>query len=278
MHPRRIPRTTSLRAAPTRQWAARLTLLFIVTFGATVMVLSRTNSSFVTTLRATATDVLVPVISVVTKPVDAVRDFRVWMTDMASLQAQNASLQAQVHSLAQWQTVANEIQAENDALRKLIQVVPTGKVSYTAVRIVSESAGPYMRTALINGGKDDNISTGQAVIGPEGLAGRVVETGRSSARVLLLTDINSRVPVVGEISREHSIASGNNSRDVTLDYVESGSKMQAGERLLTSGDGGIFPPGIPVGVITSINGNIVTVRPLTDWSRMEYVSVVSYEF
>lgn len=278
MQPRRIPRTTTVRVNPVRAWAVRLTLFFIVMFGATLLVLSRTNSGFLSSLRASATDVLVPVISVVTKPVDAVRDFRVWVADMGGLQAQNASLKAQVSNLSQWQGIANEIQAENDALRKLIQVVPTGKTTYTAVRIVSESAGPYMRTALINGGKNNNINVGQAVIGAEGLVGRVVEAGNSSARVLLMTDINSRVPVLGEISREHSIASGNNSRELTLDYVESGSKMQVGERVVTSGDGGIFPSGIPVGVITSINGNIITVRPLVDWSRMEFVSVVAYEF
>lgn len=275
---RRFVRTVSLRAAAPRHLAPRLTLLFILTFGATVTLLSHTGSPLLATLRATLTDVLVPVLSVAAKPVDAVRDAKLWLTGAMHMQQENAALKAQVQSLAQWQAIANQVQAENDALRKLIQVVPAGNTSYIAARIVSESGGPYVRTALINGGAADGIAGGQAVVGAEGLVGRVIEAGSSSARVLLLTDINSRVPVIGEISRERSIASGNNSRELTLDYVEAGSRMQPGERLLTSGDGGVFPPGVPVGVIAGASGTIVTVKPLADWARMEYVSVVSYAF
>lgn len=275
---RRSSRTVSLRALSSRHWAPRLTLLFILTFGATVMVLSRSNSAFVSSVRSTMTDVLVPVLSVAAKPVDAVRDAKLWLSDMADMRSQNLALKNHVQSLTQWQAIANSLQAENDALRKLISIVPGGKTSYVAARVVSESGGPYVRTALINAGAEDGVAANQAVIGGEGLVGRVVESGQTSARVLLLTDINSRVPVMGEISRERSIATGNNSRELTLDYVEAGSKMEAGERIVTSGDGGVFPPGIPVGVISGISGNIVTVKPLADWARMEYVSVVAYEF
>ncbi len=250
----------------------------MLTFGVTVMVLARTNSAFVASGRAAMTDVLVPVMSVIAKPVDAVRDARLWLADMATLRAENEALKMKVASMSQWQGMAGELQAENNALRKLVQVVPAGKVSYVAARIVSESGGPYVRSALINGGAADGIAVQQAVIAGEGLVGRVVEVGRSSGRVLLLTDINSRVPVMGERSRERSIASGNNSGALALDYVESSTKMVVGERLVTSGDGGIFPPGIPVGVISSIDANGVAVTPLADWTRMEYVSVVNYEF
>lgn len=274
----RPPRTSPSRAVSTRHLAPRLTLLFIVTFGATVLVLSRTNSAFVGTMRSAMTEVLVPVLSLVAKPVDAVHDARVWVEEMAAMKSENAALRTQVQGLAQWEEVANQLQTENEALRKLIRVVPGGKSTYVAARIVGESGGPYMRTALINGGARDGIARDQAVIGVDGLVGRVVEANHASARVLLLTDINSRVPVIGEISRERTIAAGNNSRTLALDYVEADSKMQVGERVLTSGDGGVFPPGIPVGVISSVQGNAVTVKPLADWTRTEYVSVVSYTF
>ena len=128
------------------------------------------------------------------------------------------------------------------------------------------------------GGKLDGIATGQAVIGADGLVGRVVEAGQGSARVLMLTDINSRVPVISESSREKSIAAGNNSETLSLDYVATGSEMKVGERLLTSGDGGVFPPGIPVGIISSIQNGNVLVEPVTDWSRLEYISAVDYHF
>lgn len=261
-----------------RQWALRASLIFVVTFGVTLMVMSRTNNALVGTLRGTVTDVLVPVMSVVSKPVDLVRDGGMWVSDLVNLRKENALLKTQVTQLMQWQTVAGELKTENNALRELIHVVPGGKSTYTAARIVSESGGPYVKSALINGGKLDGIAVGQAVVGAEGLVGRVVEAGQGSARVLMMTDINSRVPVVAENSREKSIASGNNSDTLTLDYVVTSSEMKVGERLLTSGDGGVFPPGIPVGVISSIQNGNVLVEPITDWSRLEYVSVVDYQF
>jgi rod shape-determining protein MreC len=195
-----------------------------------------------------------------------------------TLRDQNRALKAQVAELMQWQATANDLKAENEALQRLIHVVPDGKMRFFAARIVGDSGGPYMRSALISGGGEDGIKEGQAVISAEGLLGRVIEAGNSSSRVLLLTDINSRVPVVSEHSRERSIASGDNSAALKLDYVETGSRMEVGERLLTSGDGGIFPPGVPVGVITRIDGGAVTVQPLVDWARTEYVNVVDYEF
>lgn len=278
MPARRPPRHGSSRALSARYMAPKLAVLFLATFGMTVMVLSRTNNSFVTTLRGAMTDVLVPVLSVIAKPVDVVHSAGVWLDDTTALRSQNEALKGQVQGLAQWEGIANQLQAENDALRQLIHVVPGGKSTYVAAKIVGESGGPYMRAALLDGGARDGIARDQAVIGVDGLVGRVVEANPASARVLLLTDINSRVPIIGEISRERSIAAGNNSRELSLDYVESGSKMQIGERLLTSGDGGLFPPGIPVGIISAINGNSVTVKPLADWTRTEYVSVVAYQF
>jgi rod shape-determining protein MreC len=279
MSTRRIPsRSTSLRALTPRHWASRITLISIITFGLLIMTLSRTNQGFTNSVRTTMTDVLVPVMSVVAKPVEAVRDVRIWFSEITSLRSENVMLQAKVSQMAQWQTIANELKAENDALRALIEVVPKGKTTYIASRIVSESGGPFVRAALISGGMENGINADQAVIGTEGLVGRIIEAGNSSARVLLITDINSRVPVISEYSRERSIVSGNNSPVLSLDYVESGSELEVGERLLTSGDGGIFPPGIPVGEVVAVEGSQVTVRPLTDWTRMEYVSAVSYQF
>jgi len=278
MPARRPNRAVTLRAIPTRQWAGRLGFVFLLTLAVALFALGRANNGTVANFRAGVNDVLVPVVDVVSKPVDAARDVKLWVSEMAGLRAENLALKSQVAQLMQWQSAATELRAENEALRKLIHVVPAGKVSYVAARIVGESGGPYVRSSLINGGLEDGIANEQAVVSAEGLVGRVVDAGKSSSRVLLITDINSRVPVISERSRERSIASGNNSDVLTLDYVESGSRMEPGERLLTSGDGGVFPPGIPVGVISAINGSIVMVQPLTDWNRMEYVSVVSYEF
>lgn len=273
---RPISRPASARTVAARPVSSRLAAACVVTTAVMMMTLSRTPG-LTASLRATITDVLVPVLSVVSAPVDAVRDVKAWIVEISTLRSENQALKLQVRQMSQWQTAAVELRTENDALRRLIHVVPQSQASYVAARIVSESGGPFVRSALINGGAQEGIAAGQAVVGSDGLVGRVVEAGASSARVLLLTDINSRVPVIGEVSRERSIAAGNNSAALTLDYVEPSSGLQVGERLLTSGDGGVFPPGIPVGIVTAIDGTHVTVQPLADRARMDYVSVVAYQ-
>lgn len=272
------PRLLSLKALSSRQMAMRVTAIFAVTFAVTVLVLGRTNSSFVGSVRSTVNDVVTPVLSVVAAPVDAMRNAGFWLSEMAGLRSENIQLKAEVTQLRQWQARASELSTENEALRSLIRVAPSSNASYIAARIVSENGGPFLRSALINGGASDGIKANQAVIGADGLIGRVVEAGKSSARVLLLTDINSHIPVIGEQSRERAIAAGNNESQLTLDYIPTGSTLEVGERMLTSGDGGVFPPGIPVGVVTEVKGGAVTLQPFVDWARLEYVSVVDYEF
>jgi len=180
--------------------------------------------------------------------------------------------------LLKWQAQAKAMDAENRALRALLNVVPARKSSYITARLVSDVGGPYVHSALINGGTDNGILKDQAAISDNGLLGRVVDVGATSSRVLLLNDINSRVPVVTESSHEKSILVGNNTDTPTLSYIGGESRIRVGERIVTSGDGGVFPEGIPVGVVTSVSKGAVKVQPYVDPTRVQYISVVNYSF
>jgi rod shape-determining protein MreC len=110
----------------------------------------------------------------------------------------------------------------------------------------------------------------------DGLAGRIAEVGRRSARVLLLTDINSRVPVLVERTRDRAILAGDNSNHPQLLYLKPRAELRVGDRVVTSGDGGVFPAGLPVGVVDSIEDGVVGIAPFVDWDRMEYLRIVDY--
>jgi rod shape-determining protein MreC len=168
------------------------------------------------------------------------------------------------------------MEVENRSLRELLKVVPTKQSNYITARIVSDMSGPYVRSALIGGGAQAGMKKNQAVINEHGLVGRVVEVGDNTARVLLLADINSRIPVVAETSGEKTILVGNNNDLPTLSYLSPSSMIAVGERIVTSGDGGVFPRGLPVGVVTKVEKGVVHVQPFVDPSRMEYISAVDY--
>lgn len=253
-------------------------LLLLVVSALVLLSMSKNNSPVAANLRASILDTVTPVVSVVSSPFDAAATFGEWVSGLANTYSENVALKNQNLQLLQWQAAAQRLEAENAALKRLMNVVPSAKNTYITARMVADLTSPFTQSGLIGAGSEQGIKKDQAVINEYGLVGRVVDVGSRTARVLLLADINSRVPVIAERAREKGMLIGSNGALPTLSYLPIGSAVQVGERVVTSGDGGVFPPGIPVGVITGIDEGAVTVRPLADTARIEYVSAIDYSF
>ncbi len=247
----------------------------MLTVAAALVVMSKTGNPAVLKLRTSITDAITPVLTVAASPMDVVSNAGNWVAETINMRSENIALRNQNLQLLQWQSLAKEMEAENASLRALLNVVPQTKRDFVTARVVSDFGGPYMHGALINGGALQGITHDLAVVSEHGLVGRVVEAGEKTSRVLLLNDINSRVPVIAETVREKSILAGKNDGLPSLTYLAANSKITVGERIVTSGDGGIFPSGVPVGVVTAIKDGIVQVQPFVDFSKVEYVSIYS---
>lgn len=271
-------RTTSLLLSADKQWLHRASVVMLVTAGIALLVMSKAGNPAVNRLRTQITDIAVPLLAFAASPMDAIHSAGLWAGEMVNIRAENIALKNANVELLRWQEKAKAMEAENASLRTLMHVVPVGRSTYITARIVSDMGGPFMRSALIDGGAEDGVKKDQAVISENGLLGRVVDVGSGSARVILLNDINSRVPVITESSREKSILIGTNTESPSLAYLTADSRIAIGERVVTSGDGGIFPAGIPVGVVQSIQKNTVTVQPFVDATATQYISVVDYSF
>lgn len=263
---------------PGKQWYYRATLSMMVGFSIALMIMSKTHNPNISRLRMQIADTVTPVISFVGRPMDAFYDIGTWISEMAQLRSENIMLKNQNVELLKWQMAAKAMESENQALRKLMHVVSSHKNGYITARVVSDVSGPYVHSALMSGGKADGIHKDQPVISESGLMGRVVDAGQNSSRVLLLNDINSRVPVIAENAHIKSILVGNNTGLPSLSYLSSDSKIKVGERIVTSGDGGVFPKGIAVGVVTSVDDGTVSVQPFVEPSKVEYVTVVDFSF
>jgi len=131
-----------------------------------------------------------------------------------------------------------------------------------------------VKSLLVSVGREDGVRKGQAVISGDGLIGRIVEVGKSSSRVLLVSDINSRVPVLVEDSRQHAIFSGQNETSGILMHLPSESEVKIGARIVTSGQGGVFPNGLPVGVVKEVHEGRIFVEPFADFSRLMHVRII----
>lgn len=255
---------------------ARAGVILLLSAALGLMVMSHTQSGISQRARTIISDTVVPVISVLAKPVDAMTSAGHWVGEMVSLRKDNIRLTADNASLLKWQAAATELVAENEKLRALLKFAPVSKQVYTSARVAADTGSPYSRSVIITSGTQQNVQEDSAVINEAGLVGRVVDAGRKTSRVLLLTDMNSRIPVIAEESRERAIAGGNNSDMLSLIYLPENSRLKVGEKIITSGDGGVLPPGIPVGVVSKIEKGAATVKPFADSYRIDFVSVIDF--
>ncbi|MEO3428713.1 rod shape-determining protein MreC [Pelagibius sp. CAU 1746] len=264
-------------ASPLKAWASRFALLLLVGAAFGLMLIGRTNSFVVEETRTAVTDMVTPILNAVSQPVKTFSGVIDQAEALANLRSENLALKEQNARLLQWQAVARRLEAENAALRSLNRMVPDPAMSYISARVVGDPGGAFVRTVLINAGERDGVEKGQAAVTADGLAGRIAEVGKRSARVLLLTDINSRVPVVVGDGRDRAVLAGDNTNAPELLYLGPTAKVQLGDRVTTSGHGGVFPPGLPIGVVAGVGEKGIRVKPFVDWSHMEMLRIVDYE-
>ena len=127
---------------------------------------------------------------------------------------------------------------------------------------------------LVGGGAHDGLAKGQAAMVGDGLIGRITEIGGWSARVLLITDLNSKIPVILEGTRSHAILSGDNSPRPYLKYLPKAAQVNVGDRVVTAGHDGVFPAGLAVGRVSSFENGEIRIQPIADMDRLEYVEIV----
>jgi len=215
-----------------------------------------------------------PIFSVASKPISSFSDAIADVEDVFAVYRENQELRDENDRLLRWQEAARRLAAENADLRSLIRFAPEGAVSSIAAQVIADSGGAFLRNVMVNVGSNDGVQRGQVAMTGEGLIGRVVEVGSRTSRILLLTDINSHIPVTIESTHDRAMLDGDNADQPRLVYLQAKSDVVPGERIVTSGSGGIFPPGLPVGVISSTGG--MRVQPYADLSRLEILRIVDY--
>ena len=262
-------------AQPIRIWAQRFTFLLLIGSAVGLMMLGKADTVLVERIRIEVTDLVAPVLDTLSRPIEAVNDAIDYGRNVYGLALENRTLRAENARLLQWQALARQLEAENAQLRALTGFVPEAAATEISARVIGASGGAYVRSVLISAGARHGVRKGQAAVAGTGLAGRVTEVGDRSARVLLITDLNSRIPVVIESSRDQAILAGDNSERPRLDYLRANARVTPGDRVVTSGLGGIFPPGIPVGVVIGSEAGL-RVQPPIDWDRLEFLRLLDF--
>ena len=265
-----------LLALPLKSVVQRFAFVLLVGAALTVMILSRAEPRLVENMRGAVSDAAAPILAFFSHPAASFASLIEDVDAVLEVHEKNALLEKQNAALLKWQAAAEQMSQENEELRRMLHVVPDPEASFITARVISDSGGPFVRTALINAGENDQVRKGQAVINSQGLTGRVVSAGQHSARILLLTDLNSRIPVVVELSREKAVLAGDNTPHPRLEFLAVDARVAIGDRIVTSGQGGIFPPGLPVGIVSMVDEERALVQPYVNWDRLEHVTVLDY--
>ena len=270
-------RSLSRLAVPLRALVDRFAFGTLIVASIVLLILGKADVRLLEAVNSRITDGLAPVLEVIVQPIDASRRFAQGVGELVALRSENVRLREQNARLLEWQSVARQLALENAALRQVLSM--EGEDQYpTAVtaRVVADAGGPFVHTVLVNAGADRGVVAGMAALNERGLVGRVIEVGRRSARVLLLTDFNSRVPVMVEPSRDQAILAGDNSREPGLTFLPINPRLSVGDRVVTSGRGGVLPPGLAVGAVSAIDDGKVAVAPLVDWDRLSHLRLLEY--
>ena len=258
-------------------WGQRFYSLIFLILAVSLFLFSVVRPGSFEGMRSGAADIFAPVIAAVSWPVQEAANYARAVSGIAAMQAENAKLQQENEQLREWYQTALVLKTENKSLQRLLNIRLDPQLHYVTARVAADSGSSYARTILVLAGRRDNVQKGHAVISGEGVIGRVIETGNMTARILLVTDINSRVPVqVGE-SANRAILAGNNSDMPVLQHLGPDMMVAEGDRVVTSGDGGIFPYGLPVGIVVRGDNGGWAVRPLADIGKTTFVRVVEPE-
>ena len=142
------------------------------------------------------------------------------------------------------------LELENTQLRKLIDEQVASPTNLLSARVMIDKQSPYLNSFIINIGTNKNVKKGMATLDGKNFVGRIVDVNFFSSRVLLVSDLNSKIPVIVEPSGHQAILSGRGSNILpTLEFLPENHTVKDGDKVYTSGKEGIFLPGIPIGEI-----------------------------
>lgn len=206
----------------------------------------------------------------VTGLVNMVRDFQSY----SQLVAQNSDLRRELQQMKAWKEAALQLEQENAKLLGLNNVRLDPQLTYVTGVVMTDSGSPFRQSVLLNVGNRDGIVDGWPAMDGIGLVGRISGVGKKTARVILLTDTSSRIPITIQPSGQRAIIAGDNTLNPPIEFLESPDAVRPGDRVVTSGDGGVFPADLLVGQVALGVDRRLRVRLSADYERLEFLRVL----
>ncbi len=231
--------------------SAQLPLAVVAVLAIVVLLAGKAHFLPFDRARASITDWAAPAIQAINVPAAAISRWFGGIGHFFDVYSENLRLREENARLRQWQSAALTLEMRMKHYRLLLNAVPDPSLSSVTARVIGRSSRPFLETVILGAGRRSGIRPGQAVIDARGMLGRIYLVGDHTSWVILLADLNSRIPVSIQPGNVQAILAGDNSRAPNVEALAQGAKLKSGQEVVTSGDGGLLPPGLPVGILAS---------------------------
>jgi rod shape-determining protein MreC len=254
----------------------QLPLILVVALAVVVVLLGKAQGTLFDRMRARTTDTMAPVLEKLRAPVAGFDRFVGSITEIFSVYEQNLKLKEENARLRQWRNVAIVLQGRVGRYQALLHAVPDPKLNSVLARVIGRSNRPFLQTMILDAGRQNKALPGQAVMDARGMIGRIYLAGQRTSWVILLTDLNSRIPVNVAPGNVQAMMTGDNSATPRLELVSRTVVLHAGDQVTSSGDGGLLPAGLPVGTVVSDGAGGWRVALLAEASASQDVEILSF--
>lgn len=234
----------------------------------------RIDSPRVERLRIAMIDRFVPSMDWAMAPVTGLTNIARDFQSYTRIYEQNQDLRRELQQMKAWREAALQLEQENARLLDLNKVRIDAKLTHVTGVVIADSGSPFRQSVLLNVGARDGIMDGWATMDGIGLVGRISGVGQNTSRVILLTDTNSRIPVTVQPSGQRAILVGDNEAAPTLELIENRDLVRPGDRVVTSGDGKVFPAGLLVGQVAQSPDRRLRARLAADYERLKFLRVL----
>lgn len=218
------------------------------------------------------------IVSIIDTPLKAIRNFGSNLSNTRNVHKDNERLKDENVTLRQYQFRTRALEAKLARLESMMAVqggldIPKDR---QAVRVITEARGPFAYSVLVNAGQKSNVEIGYPVMHDTGLLGHVIRVGRSSSRVLLLNDLNSRISVMSVETGARAVLIGRNDAPPQLAFYDNAAKWKTDLEVVTSGDGGVFPQGLPIGTTVRRSDEDIRVT-LLPHSQLDWAWILPFD-
>ncbi|AGI66540.1 rod shape-determining protein MreC [Octadecabacter antarcticus 307] len=234
----------------------------------------RIDNPRVERFRMMVIDAVVPNFDWAMAPVTGVINLLSDFQSYQRLAQQNSDLRRELQDMKSWREAAIQLDQENARLRDLINVQLDPQLTRITGVVQADSGSPFRQSVLLNVGARDGILDGWPAMDGIGLVGRISGVGNETSRVILVTDTSSQIPVTIQPSGQRAILSGDNTINPLLQFIEDPDQVKPGDRVVTSGDGGVFPADLLVGQLARGTDGRPRARLSADLERIEFLRVL----